>query len=222
MKEENKNAVKKGFLAAAGTASGAAVGKVIEKAVNLASAETEASAVAETTGAVDEASAEVQEGVEVVYAAAPVELDEVVVTAQTVGHAQPTHHSPARPSFASHHMNNDSDEPIMAEVVSVHGAVPAADADIDDDIMVVSEGTEVLDDPITVQINVTAPAPDLFAESRPEAPIQAESTDTPSYISEADFTMRADGSGVDTAVSDTLDMPDYINNANIDSFIDSI
>ena len=224
MKEENKKVVKKTVLAGAGTAAGAALGAVVEKVVNPAQDEAEDIVEADVIEAelVAEAPVESSEEPNVVYAAAPVELDEVVV----VGHgATPSHtaqHTHPDTHTADLHTEATDDEPIMAAVVS---AAPAEAADLYDDIVVVNGGADVHGDAFTVHANIAAPGPEIAGVESPGAPVMAAASgpaDLPDYLSEDDFAMKDDGIGMDIAGIDSIEMPDYINNANIDSFTDSI
>ena len=212
MKEDNKKEVKKHVLAGAGTAAGATIGAVIEDIVKPSPAETEADdqpIMAEVVATADDVQAEPA----VEYAAAPVELDEVVVTAQALSHPHATG-APASPAHASAPFAGDDDEPLMAEVVA-----PSAIADDFDDIVVVSQGSDFNAGAFEVSANITAPAPGApHVRTEASAHPAANSSGMPDYLAENDFDVKSDGSGISGI--EGIDMPDYINNANIDSFTD--
>ena len=226
MKEENKKEVKKTALAGAGTAAGAVIASAVENALNPAQADAEDTVEAVVAEIAEDASSDAPIEADITYAAAPVELDEVVVTAQAASHSQAAHHSHATSHAESHapafHAEAEADEPIMAAVVS---AAPAHDENVYDDLVVVSHDSPSLHDAFQVHANITAPTPELPGAETSSEPLVAAvggGMDMPDYLSEGDFEVKAEGMGMDITQIDSIDMPDYINNANIDSFTDSI
>ena len=226
MKEENKKEVKKTVLAGAGTAAGAVIASAVENTLNPTHAEAEDTVEAVVAEIAEDASADAPIEADITYAAAPVELDEVVVTAQAASHSQGAHHSHAASHADSHasafHAEAVADEPIMASVATV---ASAHDEDVYDDLVVVSHDSPSLHDAFQVHANVTAPAPELPGAHTSSEPLVAAvggGMDMPDYLSEGDFDVKAEGLGMDITQIDSIDMPDYINNANIDSFTDSI
>ncbi|MDE6510787.1 MAG: hypothetical protein K2L00_01650 [Muribaculaceae bacterium] len=225
MKEVNKKVVKKTVLAGAGTAAGAAIGAVVEQVVDTTHDDAEDIVEADVIEAELIAEPTIPYSYEphVGFAAATVELVDVVV----VGHgAAPSHtaqHTPADTHTADFHTEAVDDEPIMAAVVS---AAPVEAVDPYDDIVVVNGGADTHGDAFTVHANIAAQGPEIVGVESHSEPLMAAvsgGSDLPDYLSEDDFDMKADGiGGMDIAGIDSMEMPDYINNANIDSFTDSI
>lgn len=222
MKESTKNEIKKNSIKGTSAAAGAVLGAIIEDAVFPEPVEAQGPDELEILD-FTEGGPELPAEDEIV--ASPVE-DQVADTVTEVEvEAQPANTAHAAPHAASHVASHaaTSHAPVHATVE----AAPEAQVEsvVEESVEVIDtavvEAEEDLDDieVVSVGTNEPAQAEATVVEAGYEAPATGE---VPDYMSGMDAShdlmdSRVDNSGLGS--SDLVqDMPDYVNDANIDSF----
>lgn len=215
MKEENKKEIKKGILTGAGTAAGAVIGAVVENTINAADVEDKNIKEAVIVEAIAEDLDEIH-GVD----DSTIETNSVAsetIVSETTTHIQ---HPERKPSHQNVEIPNsqtseEEDEPFVEEVTVIEAETELEvaveeESDLDEDIMVVSVAPEQLEDEETNVSDETIPTTEIETVS--------EDDDlAPDYADMKDNDLSEGGSMITT-----LDMPDYVNDANIDSFTDNV
>ncbi|MDE7419391.1 MAG: hypothetical protein K2N35_04200 [Muribaculaceae bacterium] len=217
MKEENKNEIKKGILTGAGTIAGAVMGVVVEDTIRAADVkvkEIEDGEVAnEDLENVDQAPESDQPTTEV----------ESVSSNDKEEAPSPIIYNPERktthPNYAGDSIiNTDHEEDIVAiveeetmvEVEAEPEAIVEEESIDDEDIMVVSVSPNESDE-------VSADVYDAISDGSFENVISEDLSQVPDYAD-----MKDNDLSVGSSMMSTTDMPDYVNDANIDSFTDNV
>lgn len=215
MKEENKKEIKKGFLTGVGTATGTLIGTVVENTITAADTEVKDLPDAEIVDAIAEELTEVPEEENT-------KTEEESVSIETVLTPEPQTFQPIR---IPEHNNTDSQfnetttvEEIaligeteeVIETGTMSGATFVEEPEVDVDIIVVSvESEEAAEEEVDVY-NTSQNTTDLDDPS-------VVSSEAPDYTDVKDNDLS-----VGSAITSAIDMPDYVNDANIESFTDNV
>lgn len=215
MKEENKKEIKKGVLTGAGTAAGAVIGAVVENSINAADTEVKNIPDAEIVDAiVDELPQIPEEDITV--------SEEESVSNEAVVTPEPRI---SRPIGTPEHNTTDSqiNETPTVEEVEIVGEAEAViesgtesyttfveEPDVDEDIMVVSVDSEDEEDEEVDIYNASQSSADLDD-------VSVESGEVPDYVD-----LKDNDLSVGSSIMSAIDMPDYVNDANIESFTDNV
>lgn len=215
MKEESKKEIKKGILAGAGTASGAVIGAIVENKINATDVEGNDIQDAESVEAIVEDFDETNE-VDLSTTEPNSDTSETIVS-ETISHIQhperkPTHQHAdilyGQTSEDEEDLFVEAESMIEAEIESEVALVE--EPDLDEDIMVVSVAPEESDDDETNTYNETTNTIEIAATLD-------DGAFPPDYAD-----MKDNNLSVGISITSALDMPDYVNDANIDSFTDNV
>lgn len=214
MKEENKKDIKKGILTGAGTAGGAVIGTIVEKTMNAADAEVRELPEIEVVEAIVDEDSGVQETGQPAMA-------EAVDIEMRPGNPATRITKPERKPVQVNSVEKVSD----TETVSASAMVDEEENDeagaesteaivedfsADEDIMVVSVEPAETDEVDTADY-------DISQETEAIAGMPEDNHDVPDYMDVKDTV-----TGAVNPIASDLDMPDYVNDANIDSFTDNV
>lgn len=220
MKEENKQEIKKGILAGAGTAAGAIVGSVIENTFNP----VEAKAMEVSEAEVVDAMVEESSPMEADYYVTGEEVDHNTLLTEGIISEAIESEPEKKPVQSVNHTYADNstvreevqvaDSPEMSEVeveeivetVTEPEMAVVEDSVEDEDIMIVSIDPDG-------SLGEEADGTDATPETADMNGISVEGMPGPDYADIKDN----DLSGGSSMIS-APDMPDYVNDANIDSF----
>ena len=215
MKEENKKEIKKGILTGAGTATGAVIGAVVENTINASDIEYKEFQDNVVVEAIVEDLDETQEVDNSTTENNSVSSETIL--SETTTHIQHPERKPARQNseiLRSHPSEEEEDTFVEAEAVIEGETEPEVtvveESDIDEDIMVVSIAPEESDDEETNIYDTTTNTEDIEV-------ISEDGTFAPNYAE-----MKDNDSSNGNSIISALDMPDYVNDANIDSFTDNV
>lgn len=217
MKEENKKVIKNGIVGGAGTVAGAVIGAIAENTINAADSNVKELPEAEIVEAIEEELIEI-----------PEEADNIEVSSISQEAVAATSHGISKPAPRSASQNAGSikeesidevevETVVQTETVTTEEAVPetviveTTEANEDEDIMVVSVEPETSVGEEEEEPNdetLAATEVDGWSDDSDEAPDYAETKDNDLNL----------GSSLITA----MDMPDYVNDANIDSFTENV
>ena len=220
MKEENKKEIKKGILTGVGTAAGAVIGAVVENTINAADVEVKEIPEAEVVDPIIENLNEVPEFDQSATEVEHIDSEDKANNPSThTSHPEkkPVKHS-AGDSVGNNTSSNTSEEEVedFVEVDAViqpetePEVIALEDSGADEDIMVVSvTPVESEEDDADVYEATTDPSDnEEISEDDQPAPDYAD-------IKENDMS-------ISNSIISSVDMPDYVNDANIDSFTDNV
>lgn len=215
MKEENKKEVKKNVMAGVGTAAGAVIGSVIENTFNPSNAGAEEMAEPEILETLIEEDSDLAG-------------DAILAsheTSETVGkivktHATTSHHHPS-PTTEVPVIETVDDNIVIEETVeSVETVEIVGFEDVVSDIEpeIIPAIAEVIDDIEVVNIDPEQNPTSAEDANEPLVSSANEDSEYPDYLGQEDADTKTFGVG-DSGIA-SAEMPDYVNNANIDSFTD--
>lgn len=215
MKEENKKEIKKGFLTGVGTATGAVLGALVENTINAADVEDKNPMEVEVVEANAEGSDEIQDAEHSNDSNS--DSSDGIITEATA-HAEHPERKTVNQSHAvsaGGHKAEDKVDPVVEAEALIEAETDSEvavveEADIDEDIMVVSVVPEVSDDEDTNVCDVATDTSDIEEVSE-------DDDFAPDYAG-----MKDNNLSVGDSMISSLDMPDYVNDANIDSFTDNV
>lgn len=215
MKEENKKEIKKGILTGVGTAAGAVIGAVVENTINATDVEDNDLQEADIVEAIVEVIDETHE-VDNSTTETNSVTSETILSENTT-HIQQPERKPTRQNaeiLSSQTSEEEENMFVEAEVVIEVETEPEVsvveESDIDEDIMVVSIAPGESDDE---EMNIY----DAISNIEDIEAISEDGTVAPDYAD-----MKDHNSSTGNSTISALDMPDYVNDANIDSFTDNI
>ena len=216
MKEENKKEIKKGILTGVGTAVGAGIGAIVENTMNAADVEVKEVPEAEV---VEEVIEDLKEATEVDQSTMDVEIlsSEEKVNAP-MPHITLPEKKPTQQNVVGSISDPTSEEDTGAieegeEVIEVETepeVIAVEESVADEDIMVVSVVPQESDEDEADVYNATSGMSDHDV-------ISEDDTIAPDYADMKDNDLSGG-----TSIISAIDMPDYVNDANIDSFTDNV
>ena len=216
MKEENKKEIKKGILTGVGTAAGAVIGAVVENTINAADVEVRDIPEAEVVDPIEEDLNEVAEFDQSVIEVEHIDSEDKVNNPST--HTSHSGKKPVKHRAGDSISSNTSEEELEASVEvdaviqpeTEPEVIVTEDSEPDEDIMVVSVAPVESDEE-------EAEVYDVTMETSDNETISADDQLVPDYAD-----MKDNDLSVGSSMMSTTDMPDYVNDANIDSFTDNV